>query len=68
MLSIWTSTKFYRLVNGKPFSGFTCLQYKSFENIVGKGETARNKQFLLFPPVFYPFILEESKFCCLGNS
>ena len=28
---------------------FTCLQYKSFENTVGKGETARNKQFLLFP-------------------
>ena len=31
---------------------FTCLQYKSFENTVGKGEIARNEQFLLFPTVF----------------
>ena len=29
--------------------GFMCLQYKSFENTVGKGEIARNEQFLLFP-------------------
>ena len=29
--------------------GFTCLQYQSFENTVGKGEIARNEQFLLFP-------------------
>ena len=28
---------------------FMCLQYKSFENTVGKGEIARNEQFLLFP-------------------
>ena len=28
---------------------FACLQYKSFENIVGKGEIARNEQFLLLP-------------------
>ena len=35
---------------------FTCLQYKSFENTVGKGEIARNEQFLLFPLCFlYPF-------------
>ena len=33
---------------------FTCLQYKSFENAVGKGEIARNKQFLLFPQCFLP--------------
>ena len=31
---------------------FTCLQYKSFENTVGKGEIDRNKQFLLFPQCF----------------
>ena len=31
---------------------FTCLQYKSFENTVGKGEIARNEQFLLFPQCF----------------
>ena len=34
--------------------GFTCLQYKSFENIVGKGEIARNEKFLLFPQCFLP--------------
>ena len=31
---------------------FTCLQYKSFENTVGKGEIARNEQFPLFPQCF----------------
>ena len=31
---------------------FTFLQYKSFENTVGKGEIARNEQFLLFPQCF----------------
>ena len=34
--------------------GFICLQYKSFENTVGKGEIARNEQFLLFPQCFLP--------------
>ena len=29
------------------------LGKKSFENTVGKGEIARNEQFLLFPTVFY---------------
>ena len=33
---------------------FTCLQHKSFENTVEKGEIACNKQFLLFP-VFSTF-------------
>ena len=33
---------------------FTCLQYKSFENTVGKGEIASNKQFLLFLQCFLP--------------
>ena len=28
------------------------LKYKSFENTVGKGEIARNEQFLLFPQCF----------------
>ena len=32
----------------------TCLQYKSFENTVGKGEIARDKQYLLFPQCFLP--------------
>ena len=35
---------------------FMCLQYKSFENTVGKGEIARNKQFLLFPQCFVPIL------------
>ena len=34
---------------------FACLQYKSFENIVGKGEIARNEQFLLLPQCFLAF-------------
>ena len=34
---------------------FTCQQYKSFENTVGKGVIARNEQFLLFPQCFLPF-------------
>ena len=46
-------TEFYEL---KPFPKqalvFTCLQYKSLENTVGKGEIARNEQFLLFPQCF----------------
>ena len=37
---------------------FTCLQYKSFENTVGKKEIACNEQFLLFPQCF-PTCLEN---------
>ena len=34
---------------------FTCLQYKSFENTVGKGEIAGNQHFVFLPHnVFYP--------------
>ena len=33
---------------------FMCLQYKSLENTVGKGEIARREQFLLFPQCFLP--------------
>ena len=35
-------------------SVFMCLQLKSFENTVGKGEIARIEQFLLFPQCFQP--------------
>ena len=28
---------------------FTCLHYNSVKNTVGKGEIARNEQFILFP-------------------
>ena len=31
----------------------TCLQNKSFENTVEKGEIAHYEQFLLFPTVFF---------------
>ena len=31
------------------------LQHKSFEKTVGKGEIARNEQFLLFPQCFLNF-------------
>ena len=31
---------------------YPCLQYKLFENTLGKGEIARNEQILLFPTVF----------------
>ena len=36
---------------------FMCLQYKSFENTAGKGEIARNEQFLLFS--VFSIILEN---------
>ena len=35
---------------------FMGLQYKSFENTEGKGEIARNKQFLIFPQCFLPIL------------
>ena len=33
---------------------FDALGNKPFENTVGKGEIARNEQFLLFPQYFLP--------------
>ena len=41
------------LILSKQALVFTCLHYKSFENTVGKGEIARNEQFLLFPQFFF---------------
>ena len=32
-----------------------CMQYKSSENTVAKGEIAHNEQFLLLSPYFLPF-------------
>ena len=51
---------------------FTCLQDKSFENTVGKGEIARYEQFLLFPQCFLPFWrsffhFHQIKICRLGT-
>ena len=34
----------------------------AFENIVGKGEIARNEQFLLFPQCFLPYQISVSPF------
>ena len=47
---------------------FTCLQYKSFENTVEKGEIARNKQFLLFPQSFLPIWIPFCHFHQILNS
>ena len=44
-------TKGFNSFPNKPW----CLQDKSFENTVGKGEIVRNEQFLLFPQCFLPF-------------
>ena len=43
---------------------FTCLQYKSFENTMGKEEIAHNEQFLLLS-VFSTHL--ESHFCKICN-
>ena len=74
---------FHRVLNPFP-NNPGVLQFKSFENTVGKGEIAQNEQFLLFSPCFSthlesfpPFSssskllsasLEESKMYRLGNS
>ena len=47
---------------------FMSLQYKSFENTVGKGEIARSEQFLLFSNrVFLPFSRTFLHFHQIGN-
>ena len=43
---------------------FTCPQYKSFENTVGKGEIAHNEQVLPFPQCF---LLIWGTFCHLDH-
>ena len=40
----------------------TPLGNKPFENTVGKGEDARNKQFLLFPQCFLPIWITSCHF------
>ena len=49
------SQKLFHLPFPKQALVFTCTQYKSFENTLGKGEIARNEQFLLFPQCFLLF-------------
>ena len=46
---------------------FTCLQYKSFENTMGKGEIARNEQFLLFSQCFLSFYRTFLRFHQIWN-
>ena len=46
---------------------FMCLLYKPFENTVGKGEIARNDQFLLFPQCFLPVWITFSHFHQIQN-
>ena len=46
---------------------FACLQYKSFENTVGKEEIARNEQFLLFPQYFLSVGRTFFRFCQISN-
>ena len=58
------------LQNGsKPFTPsiliLTHQQQTAFENIVGKGEIARNEQFLLFPQCFLLNQISVSPFVCI---
>ena len=53
-LTVYYMTKFLNLTLSQTSPGFTCLQYKSFENTVGKEEIACNEQFLLFSQCFLP--------------
>ena len=55
----------YLLLKGKSLKlalVLTCLWYKSFGNNAGKGEIARNEQFLLFPQCFYLFAEKSAIF------
>ena len=45
---------------------FTSILGKSFENTVGKGEIARNEQFLLFPQCFLPVTKTLYRFHLVG--
>ena len=46
---------------------FTCLLHKTLENTVGKGEIARNEQFLLFPQRFLAFSRTSRHFPKIQN-
>ena len=71
MLSIRASVKLCHLIKSQPFPKkalvFTCLREKSFENTVGKGEIARNEQFLLFPQCYLTFKRAFSRFYQVSN-
>ena len=50
--SKFTKNKTLILKLSQTIPGFKCLQYKSFENTVGKREIARKSNFSFFPTVF----------------
>ena len=62
-LPIMFSKSFLTLSQTSPGFYVSAVQFKSFENTVGKGEIARNEQFLLFS--FSPFPTAFST--CLKN-
>ena len=71
-LSPWTRFRFYLLTLSETSPVFSCLQYKPFENTVGKEEIACNENFLPFSSNLNllsatSFRLEESKICHLGK-
>ena len=55
----------YHIFN--PFQNKPCPQFKSFENSVGKGEIARDEQFLLFPQCFLTFLRTLSHVYLMSN-
>ena len=55
MSPIILNSKLFNLFSNKPFFSRVCSTSR-FENTVGKGEIARNEQFLLFPQCFLPFV------------
>ena len=67
-LNMWIAEK--HLPFPKQALVFTCLHLESFGNTVGKGEIARNEQFLLFPQCFLHFLralchCHQTSDCCL---
>ena len=55
------------LILSQTSPGFTCLLYKSFENIAGKKEIARDEQFLLFLQCFLPIQIDFCHFHQIEN-
>ena len=59
---------FFFLTLSQTSPGFMCLQYKSFENTAGKGETTHHGQFLLFSQYFYLFGESSAIFIKLSSA
>ena len=52
--AVKAETHLFTLTHSHTMTPFDALGKKPFENTVGKGEIARNEQFLLFPLCFLP--------------